>query len=68
MFQERRDGVTESCLYVNHVTSDSFRRYTIIAENAVAIGRQQTVLTERKSSADYCFVIIKPPLAIVRMA
>jgi len=51
MFQERRDGVTESCLYVNHVTSDSFRRYTIIAENAIAIGRQQTVLAERKSSA-----------------
>jgi len=48
-FQERRDGVTESCLYVNHVMSDSFRRYTIIAENAVGIGRQQTVLTERTS-------------------
>jgi len=47
MFQERRDGVTESCLYVNHVSPDSFRRYTIIAENAVGIGRQQTVLTER---------------------
>lgn len=47
MFQERRDGVTESCLYVNHVSADSFRRYTIIAENALAIGRQQTVLTER---------------------
>jgi len=48
-FQERRDGVIESCLYVNYVTSDSFRRYTIIAENAVAIGRQRTVLTERTS-------------------
>jgi len=48
--QERRDGVIESCLYVNHVTSDSFRRFTIIAENSVAIGRQQTVLTERKPS------------------
>lgn len=47
IMQERRDGVTESCLYVSHVTSDSFRRYTIIAENAVAIGRKQTVLTER---------------------
>jgi len=29
------------------VSPDSFRRYTIIAENAVGIGRQQTVLTER---------------------
>ena len=44
----------ESCLYVNHVTSDSFRRYTIIAENPVAIGRQQTVLTERKSRVISC--------------
>ena len=52
VFQERRDGVTESCLYVNHVTSDSFRQYTIIAENAVAIGRQRTILTERTSSAE----------------
>jgi len=47
MFQERRDGVIESCLYVSHVTSDSFRRYTIIAENDIAIGRRQTVLSER---------------------
>jgi len=55
-FQERRDGVTESCLYVNHVTSDSFRRYTIIAENVIAIGRQQAVLAERMFLA--CLVFI----------
>ena len=67
--KERRDGVVESCLYVSLVSADSFRRYTIIAENAIGIGRQRTVLTQRTCSVSfteqYYFLILFCSLAVL---
>jgi len=61
--------VVESCLYVSLVSADSFRRYTIIAENAIGIGRQRTVLTQRTCSVSfteqYYFLILFCSLAVL---
>ena len=61
--------MVESCLYVSLVSADSFRRYTIIAENAIGIGRQRTVLTQRTCSVSfteqYYFLILFCSLAVL---
>ena len=37
--------MTEALLYMRRATPDKFRRYTIVAENSVAISRRDVELT-----------------------
>jgi len=46
--QERRDDVTEALIYMRRATPDRFRRYTIVAENSVGIGRRDVELVQSK--------------------
>jgi len=50
--QERTDDVMETKLFLRRVTSDSFRRYTLVAENSVAVRTYDVRFVRSKHSAN----------------
>ena len=44
--QVRNDGVIETRLYMRKTTKESFRKYTLHAENAIATSRTEAELKE----------------------
>ena len=52
MRQERTDDVIEPLLYLRQVTPDSFRRYTLVAENSVAVRTHDVRFVRSKHSAN----------------
>jgi len=51
--QDRTDGILEVQLFMRQALSHSFRTYTIIAENGVAIKRQTVSLV----NSEYSFYV-----------
>jgi len=48
--QDRRDDVVEAQLHMGRALRDKFRKYTIVAENSVAISRTDTQLIQSEWS------------------
>ena len=48
MWQDQTDDVIEIQLYLRHVTPDSFRRYRLVVENAVAVRTHDVRLVRSK--------------------
>jgi len=51
MVQDRPDGVVEAQLYLHRLDADSFRSYTLVAENAVSTAAADVQLVQACSAA-----------------
>jgi len=52
VWQDRTDGALETQLYLKQTKRESFRSYTLVAENSVAARTQQVALIQSKLSND----------------
>ena len=50
VWQDRSDGALETQLFLKQARRDSFRTYTLVAENSVAARTQQVALVQSESS------------------
>jgi len=58
LLQDRTDGVLEVQLFMRQARAASFRRYTLVAENGVAVKRQSVTLIRSTNYSTRFFLLI----------